>query len=159
MLSKALANEKILLRKYYVKCFNGNVALFASTSNIRLRKQNVSKKVQKHFLFLANKKCFRNVYIQGNNVYLPLQHSLKAFSQGKLKFLEANRGNRVIEHATSSSALALMPSAQQSQHSRKSSPPTKGLNESQDRPWLNKRKVMACYSAARRTVTCPAPSQ
>lgn len=34
-----------------------------------------------------------------------------------------------------------MPRAQQSQHSRKSSPPTKGRNESQDWPWLNNRRT------------------
>ena len=33
--------------------------------------------------------------------------------------------------------MALIPKAQQSQQIRKSSPPTKGLNESQERFWLN----------------------
>ena len=33
--------------------------------------------------------------------------------------------------------MALIPRAQQSQQIRKSSPPTKGLNESQERFWLN----------------------
>ena len=68
---------------------------------------------------------------------LPLQHSLNAFKHGKLKFLEAKSLNTATEQSTFSSSLALRPSAQQSQHSRKSSPPTKGLNELHGCPWLN----------------------
>ena len=49
----------------------------------------------------------------------------------------ALKGNKSTEQETSSSVLALIPRAQQSQQIRKSSPPTKGLNESQERFWLN----------------------
>ena len=50
---KAPANEETLLRKH---CF-----LAAQTGKHLLKKkQNVSEKSRKHFLFLGSKKCFRN---------------------------------------------------------------------------------------------------
>ena len=55
----------------------------------------------------------------------------------ELEVFPALTGNKSTEQETSSSVLALIPRAQQSQQIRKSSPPTKGLNESQERFWLN----------------------
>ena len=49
---KAPANEETLLRKH---CF-----LAAQTGKHFLKKQNVSEKSQKHFLFPGSKKCFQN---------------------------------------------------------------------------------------------------
>ena len=71
------------------------------------------------------------------NIFLPLQHCLKAFMHCELEVFPALTGNKSTEQETSQSVLALIPRAQQSQQIRKSSPPTKGLNESQERFWLN----------------------
>ena len=49
---KAPANEETLLRKH---CF-----LAAQTRKHLLKKQNVSEKSQKHFLFFRSKTCFRS---------------------------------------------------------------------------------------------------
>lgn len=60
---------------------------------------------------------------------------------GKLKFLDMSSGNLTVEQLAYGSDLARIPNEQQSQHSRKSSPPTNGLNVSHDSPRLSNRKI------------------
>ena len=60
---------------------------------------------------------------------------------GKLKLFDMSSGNLAVEQEACGSALALIPREQQSQHSRKLSPPTNGLNVSHGCPRLSNKNI------------------